>query len=80
MPYLSVWMDFHCWSFYFLPTLVLRYSHIKFCVVLIQQTFPTLYNPPHVPHLPQTETNPQLTLPTIHSLSYLFESLGLLRL
>ena len=36
----------------------------------------TLYNPPHVPHLPQTVTPPQLTLPTIRSLSYLFELLG----
>ena len=41
---------------------------------------PIQNNPPQVPHLPQTETNLQLTLPTIRSLSYLFESLGLLRL
>ena len=50
------------------------------CVVLIRQTLPAINNPPQVPHLPQTETNPQLTLPAIRSLSYLFESLGLLRL
>ena len=49
------------------------------CVVLIQQTLPTINNPPQVPHLPQKGTNPQLTLPTIRSLSYLFESLDLLR-